>query len=460
MLKIIALYLFLLTQNSLSNVIIPDTDADLTLTIYNNNKAFINEKRQVLIKEGKQKLIYQGIPNQVITQSVVPSFSKIDTQLYSQNYSYDLISQNSMLENSLDKLVYYYPNNDEKNQQTGTLLATSPVLVRNQSGQIETLKSPTQVVFTSVPKTMITKPSLVWNINSAQSGNLSIDLKYLTRGISWKSDYVLNLSQNDFDLKGWITIDNHSGTAYKNANIACIAGDINNTDKRAFEKNSIAVLYAEPIDKLTVSEESFSGYHLYKIPFKETIENKQQKQIAFIDQNKVRYHQYGQAQNSYFGNYKQQELQFNNTLVFSNTQKNHLGIPLPAGIVRMYQKSSDGKTRFIGESRIKNTPKNESIKLTIGTLFDVVGEKRISKYIVKPHYKNIETIYTVHNQSKEPVEVRIEEHIPTYGNNINLNSSCTQNCTLFKKSAFSREFIINLLPESNYKFSSSFEVNY
>jgi hypothetical protein len=209
-----------------------------------------------------------------------------------------------------------------------------------------------------------------------------------------------------------------------------------------------------------VQEEAFSGYHIYKIPFRETIANKEQKQISFIDKKEVKYKQYGKYVNSYFEQGAEQKLHFSNTISFENKKENNMGISLPSGVVRMYQKDSSEATHFIGESRVSNIPEDENVTLTIGTLFDAVGEKTVTKFVAQKHYRNVETTYNVRNQGKEALELRIEENIPLYGNDIKLKTSCTDNCSVKKKNAFVREFTIVLRAKEKYEFTSEFEVNY
>jgi len=452
----------LLGSYALANTIVPSTGSDLKITIYNDNRAFINDTRKVDVVKGKQKLVYEGVPSSVVTQSVVPTFSGMNVNLYSQNYIYDLISLSSMLKNSINKNVEFYTNGDQPRLSRGKLLSQSPVMMQEaDTGNIYTLNNPSQVIFSNIPKSMITKPSLVWNMEAEKAGNLGIDLKYLASGISWSSDYVLNLKKKVFDLTGWITVNNNSGVAYKDAQITCLAGDVNRErlkhDNRKYEQ--IDAVMAMPVME-SVAEESFSGYHIYKIPFRETIANKQQKQISFIDKKDISYTQYGVNTNSYFENYGEAKITFENTIKFENTKENNLGISLPTGIVRMYQKDSSEETHFIGEQRVHNVPEDENVTLTIGTLFDAVGEKTISKYKVRKHYRNVETTYNVRNQGKEPLILKIKEHIPTYGNKIIVETSCKGKCSVKKKNAFIREFTIRLDAKEKYKFTTEFEVNF
>ena len=445
----------------LANTTVPSDKSNLKITIYNDNRAFINDTREVEVKTGLQKLVYEGVPSSVITQSVIPNFTGVETNLYSQNYSYDLISLKSLLKHSINKKVTFYTNGEKPELSEGILLSDSPYVIvqETSSNEIYTLNSPTQVIFSQIPKNMITKPSLVWNMEIQNSGKLGIDLKYLATGVSWKSDYVLNLKKDTLDLTGWITLNNNSGVTYKDAQITCLAGDVNKVKKPNIQKSRSKVFkYSSP--KQDVKEESFSGYHIYKIPFKETIANKQQKQILFIDKKNIAYHQYGKNTNSSFEKYKEKKLIFTNTIEFQNSKENNIGLPLPTGIVRMYQNDNSNETHFIGEQKIYNIPKDEKVKLKIGTLFDVTGEKTITKYIAKSHYENIETTYNIRNRGEKYIELKIEEIIPTYGNQITVNTSCEEACSVEKKSAFIREFTIKLKPKEKYIFTSEFEVKF
>ncbi|CAA6802060.1 MAG: Unknown protein [uncultured Sulfurovum sp.] len=443
-----------------ADTIVPSTGSDLKMTIYNDNRAFINDIREVTVDKGKQKLIYEGVPTSVVSQSVVPSFVGMKTNLYSQNYMYDLISLDSMLKNSIDKEVMFTMNGEKSHLSKGLLLSASPVMIQeNDTKHIYTLESPTQVIFSKIPETMITKPSLVWDMETERAGTLGVDLKYLATGISWKSDYVLNLKKDVLDLTGWITVKNNSGVAYENAQITCLAGDVNRVKEPIHRKNRMYkadMVMAMP----EVATESFSGYHIYKIPFRETIVNKQQKQISFIDKKEIAYRHYGTHTNNYFEQYYEQKLVFTNTVEFDNTKVNNLGLALPSGIVRMYQKDSSGETHFIGEERVHNIPEDENVTLRVGTLFDAVGKKSISKYVARKDYRNVETKYSIRNQGTEPLVLKIKEKIPTYGNHITVKTSCTDKCSVKKESAFVREFTITLDGKEKYMFTTEFEVSY
>ena len=444
---------------------IPSDGSDLKITIYNKSMAFVNDKRSIDIKEGRQKLVYQGVPGKVISESVIPLFEGVKVDIFSQNYMFNLVSQSAMIKYSIDKEVEYYKNNavnlESPELFAGTLISGSPSMIKDdKSGKIITVGNPNQIVFSRIPKGMITKPSLVWNVKVASRGVLNIDLKYLTTGISWKSDYVLNLKGKTLDLNGWITIYNNSGITYSDASITCLAGDVNKAPRAAMEMENTVLTKSRGMSMDSVKEEAFSGYHIYKIPFRETIENKQKKQIVFIEKKSIPYMQYGYGVNNYFENYGEQKMVFKNIIEFKNREENNLGIPLPAGIVRMYKKDKRGETHFVGEDRVGNIPNKEVVKLTIGKMFDVVGNKTITKFKSDKYSREVETTYEVRNRGEETVKVVISENIPTYGRNISVKSSCVGRCREIKKSAFRREFVIELEEGEVYSFKSEFKISF
>ncbi|HHD84355.1 MAG TPA: hypothetical protein ENK93_05695, partial [Campylobacteraceae bacterium] len=189
-----------------AGVTIPPKAKDIAVTVYNNNLAFVHEKREVQVRKGLQRLVYEGVASQVITSSVVPQFSGAGVRLYSQNFRYNLISLDSLIQNSIGRSVTFYTNGEKPKRQKGTLLSAAPVVVKSdQDGKLYPLDSPTQVVFPGIPPSMITRPSLVWRAEIDKNAKLGVDLKYLSRGIKWKSDYVLDLKPKTLDLHGWIT---------------------------------------------------------------------------------------------------------------------------------------------------------------------------------------------------------------------------------------------------------------
>jgi len=435
---------------------------NLSLTIYNNNLAMINEERSLNIKkDGTQKLIYEGVPSSVIFESIIPYFSK-PTTLYSQNYHYDILSLNKLLEKHINKEIIYKDYTDEYTykREKAILLSLNPILLQKNEEIISGIKS-TDIIFSKLPSDLITKPSLVWKTTS-QKGKQKIKLNYLTRNISWKSDYILNLDETN-SLNGWISIQNNSGTVYENANIYVIAGDVKtNSVKRKltqrYEMASMDTMAKSP----NVAQKSFSGYHLYTIPFKETINNNEKKQINFINKSALNVQSKATSNNGiYFHRFSKIKAQnFNHKLELNNTKEAGLGLALPTGTVRVYKKD-EGISHFIGEDRIKHTSKNEEISLHIGKFFDITQD--VTQLFNKKTRESVRTKYSrlIENKTDKARLIEITEKV--YSNNIkNIDSTntCTDTCTFKKEGLNTYTYTIKLKPQSKYKFVVDYELFY
>jgi len=436
---------------------------NLSLTIYNNNLAMINEERAVNINNtGSQKLIYEGIPSSVIFESIIPYFSK-PTTLYSQNYHYDILSLNKLLEKHINKEVIYknYSDDYTYKRETAVLLSLNPILLQKNQEIISGIKT-TDIIFSKLPNDLITKPSLVWKTRS-EKGNQKIKLNYLTRNISWKSDYILNLDEKN-SLNAWITIQNNSGSAYKNANIHVIAGDVK-TNRRIVRKSAPRYEMAAMntmADSPKVAQKSFSGYHLYTIPFKETINNNEKKQINFINKSNLKVQSKATSNNGiYFHRFSKIKGQnFNHKIELNNTKEAGLGLALPSGTVRVYKKD-EGISHFIGEDNIKHTSKNAEISLTIGKFFDITQD--VTQLFNKKTKESVRTKYSrlIENKTDKPRLVEITETV--YSNNVKnivTSNTCKNNCTVKKEGLNTYKYIINLKAQSKYKFVVDYELFY
>jgi hypothetical protein len=301
---------------------------EVALTLYGNNLAMITEKRSVEIeKPGRVKLMYPGVPSSIDTSSILASFSE-PVKLYSQNYSYDVISYSSLLKYHLGKTIHYIEKKDSIEIKEGTLLATNPLLVRERNFGV--IFTPYQIFFPDIPREMAVKPSLFWNIET-QAKALDIGLKYLAHGMNWKSDYTINLSDDKIlELNSWITITNNSGATYQDANITVLAGEVNAPQPQSRKVYAKRAMMVATEDEVNIQSEAFSGYHIYPIPFRETIKDKEKKQISFIEKSGVGYQKYGfNKEFVYFSNFGERKLRFDQVIEFKNSQENHLASRFP-----------------------------------------------------------------------------------------------------------------------------------
>jgi len=442
---------------SAENIATTTASRDVALTIYGDDLAMVSEKRSATIEEhGKVKLIYSGVPSKIDTSSVLATFSK-PVKLYSQNYSYDIVTYHSLLKYHIGREVYYTEKEESIERKQGVLLSDSPILIREiGDGDIYT---PYRVFFPDIPKEMAVKPSLFWNIETEAKG-LDIDLKYLTRGMSWRSDYTIDLADDkSLDLNSWITIKNDSGATYKDADITVLAGEVNRpqaANTRVYTKRRSLV---SSYDSSNIENQSFSGYHIYHIPFKESIKDKEKKQISFIDIDSISYRRYAlHKDNFYLRNQKERRLRFDQIIEFKNSKDNRLGIPLPKGSVRVYQKDKSGVSRFVGSTNLSNIPKDEIVKLSIGKYFDIVGKEKIVKFRKTTKEKHITLEIILDNHGKSDEVIKLEKNIPINSGKLTIRDNCKEPCIKSQSNAFTTNYTIPLKKGEEYNLTVSYDL--
>jgi hypothetical protein len=301
-------------------------------------------------------------------------------QILEQNYEYDLLTPQKLLEKFVGKEITILKDAVEV---PITILSMNQGIVYKLGGRIFT-GQPHNLIFPNIPNNLISHPTLVWLLENHGTAPHKIEATYLTQGISWRADYVAVLDSKDklLDLSGWVTLDNQSGANYQNARLKLVAGDVNRVIERrgaADAVRALAEVSAKPAAPF--SEESFFEYHLYSLQRATTIKENQTKQISLLSADRVpitkRYVYYGSHQ--YFRTRYGAPVPAQKIGVYvdiANRKENNLGMPLPKGIVRVYKADNDGSLQFIGEDRIDHTPKDETIKIKMGDAFDIVGERK------------------------------------------------------------------------------------
>ena len=275
-----------------------------------------------------------------------------------------------------------------------------------------------------IPENLIPNPTLVWILDNKLSKPQKVEASYLTSGINWKADYVAVLNRSDTmtDLTGWVTIDNRSGATYQNALLKLVAGDIHRVqpEMKDYARGKLAAEKAAPAAP-QFKEESFFEYHLYTLDRKTTVKDNQTKQMALLDANQVpvkKLFVFPGYPHYYYYRYDQKsdKQKIGVFLEIENSKKNHLGMPLPKGSIRVYKEDRDGSQQFIGEDKIDHTPKDEKFKIKIGEAFDVIGER------VQTDYKRLgdnlfEVAFEVNlrNHKKEDIKVLVENPSPEIG---------------------------------------------
>ncbi len=397
----------------------------VAVTVYNVNLGLIKDQREIKLPRGKGELRFMDIASNIIPTSVyIKSLVDPDTlQILEQNYEYDLLNPQKLLDKYVGKdvkLYYKNPYTEREEIVTATLLSNNGGPIFKIGDEI-TFGHPGRIIFPGVPENLISKPTLVWLLENTLSSVQRVEATYLTNGINWRADYVVTLNDKDdkADLSGWVTIDNKSGTTYKNAKLKLVAGDVHRV-KDEYEYRDKMLRVAEAASKAApqFEEKEFFEYHIYTLQRPSTIKDNQTKQISLVTADNIPvkkellfygaryyyYSQYGEAMtNQKVGVFIEME----------NKKENNLGIPLPKGTVRVYKHDHEGSLQFVGEDSIDHTPKDEKVRVKLGDAFDVVGSRKQTdwKKIASDTYEASFEI-SLRNHKKEDVVVKVIEPIP------------------------------------------------
>jgi len=397
----------------------------VAVTIYNVNLGLVKDQREIKLAKGMGEVRFMDVASQIIPTSVhIKSLIDPDSlQVLEQNYEYDLLNPQKLLDKYVGKevkLYYKNPYSEREEIVTATLLSNNGGPIFRIGDEI-TFGHPGRIIFPGVPDNLISKPTLVWLIQNSLSSAQNIEASYLTNGINWRADYVVTLNDTDdrADLSGWVTIDNKSGTTYRNAKLKLIAGDVNRV-KDEYEYKDKMLRAAEMAAKAApqFKEEEFFEYHIYTLERPATIKENQTKQIGLVNADTIPVRKellyYGAAY--YYYNRYGDAITNQKVGVFveiDNRKENNLGIPLPKGTVRVYKHDKEKSLQFVGEDSIDHTPKDEKLRIKLGDAFDVVGSRKQTdwKKIASDTYEASFEI-SLRNHKKEDVVVKVVEPIP------------------------------------------------
>ena len=431
-----------------------DDQRSVAVTIYNDELALIKDVRQVTLDAGAVRLALRDVsarmrPETAALRNVIRPGA---FDLLEQNFDFDLLTPAKLLEKYVGQTVRIVKTNPRTGVET---IESAQVLAAPQSvgpqifipqgvgpqvfapGQGVVLKigdrietgAPGRIVFDGVPATLRDRPTLVAELNNRQPGAQTVELTYLSGGLSWQADYVAELAADDasLDLNGWVTLTNRSGTAYRNAKLQLMAGEVNRArpdlrpmpDPAAMNRAMIAAQAPAP----PMKQESFFEYHLYTLGRPTTLADNQTKQVALLNaaQVPVRKELVLNGSDTYYRSSVGdigQKLKTGVYVEFVNREGARLGQPLPKGVVRVYKRDGAGNAQFVGEDRIDHTPKNEKVRLKLGEAFDVTADKKQTDFKRRepnnPASYAFESAYeiVVRNAKNEAVSVTVREPVP------------------------------------------------
>lgn len=399
-----------------------DSQKSVGVTIYNNNLALVRDTRSISVGAGTSHLAFVDVSGQIRPETALLDGG--DFSILEQNFDFDLLSPDKLLEKAVGQTVRLYRENPATGAETmerATVLSTNGGVVLQIGDRIEVMRTangiPGRLVFDKIPPNLRARPTLSMQIDAARAVSQDVTLNYLSGGLGWKADYVANLNDDETELSlaGWITLTNMSGTTYRNAQLQLVAGDVNQVQP-AFDqrmRNESVMMAAAP--RADVKEEAFFEYHLYTLPRRTTLAENQTKQVAFLEAPKVKVKKVLEsAGNTYYWYGRYGEMPRQNAQVFiefENRESDGLGKPIPAGIVRVYKEDSRGMAQFVGEDRVDHTPKNEDVRLTMGEAFDVTVHRKQTDYR-KLGESSFQTSWEikVKNAKDKPETVRIVEN--------------------------------------------------
>ena len=405
-----------------------DDQVGVAVTIYNQNLALVKDKRRLALAKGEVKLAFREVSAQMRPETALLTAAGL--AVIEQNFEFDLLTPEALLKKYVGhqvEVISRHPTTGVESRKSAKVLSSNNGVVLQFDDHMET-GVPGRLSFSRLPENLRDRPTLTMLMESTASGAKDIELSYLTGGLRWQADYVAELNATDdaVNLSGWVTLTNTSGASYLNAKLQLVAGDVHQAPpEQEFDRGGRRemMMKAMPASAPQMAQEEMFEYHLYTLERPTTIADNQSKQVALLQASSVPCKkEFLLKGSSYY--YRRaygeidRKLKVGVFVEIENRKKNHLGLPLPKGVVRVYKEDSKGALQFVGEDRIDHTPENETVRLKLGDAFDLTAAKK------QTNFKKIEGdgrynyIYEaafeikLKNAKSEDVEIKIVEPIP------------------------------------------------
>jgi hypothetical protein len=397
---------------------------DVAVTVYNSNIALVRDVRELTLPAGASDLRFVDIASSVRPTTV--RFRSLSDaarlRVVEQNYQYDLLEPAKLLQKYVGRDVILVRRRDRNGttvdeEVTARLLAFNNGPVWRIGSEIVTGMPADHYRFPDLPENLYSRPTLVWTLENGGGARQRVEASYLAGEMTWSADYVLTVGRDDrsADLDSWVTLSNNSGAAFRNARLQLVAGELNRVRQEQLAMRE-AVTARSPAASADFAQEGFSDYHLYTLARRTTLQDRETKQISLLSGSgvpvKKRYVVDGQS--FYYRNAHQPGRPLRDPVRvyyrFRNDEASGLGVPLPAGIVRVYQADSRGGLQFAGEDRIGHTPKDEALDLHIGNAFDIVAERKQTSYDkIASNVVELSFEISLRNRKEAPVTIEVNE---------------------------------------------------
>jgi hypothetical protein len=434
-----------------------DDQVELAVTVYNSDIALVRDIRDVQLRRGSFNLRFMDIaatvnPATVHFRSLTEPSS---LGVLEQNYEFDLLEPDKLLRKYVGREVTLVRRRQGagatgEEEVKARLVSYNSAPVWQIGSEIVTGLQPDHIRFPELPGNLYSRPTLIWTLDNTGAARHRVETSYLAGKLAWNADYVLTVARDDksADLDGWVTLTNGSGTSFNDAKLQLVAGDLNRVQPGLGDMFERVARTSDFDARAALVQEAFSEYHLYTLGRKTTINNNETKQVSMLAGSGVPMHKryVVNGQPYYYRNAQRPGSPLKDLVhvyyQFRNDESAGLGMPMPAGVVRVYQADSKGGVQFVGEDRIDHTPKNETLNLRIGAAFDVVSKRRQTdfKRIADNTYE-FEYEITLRNHKATPITVEVNE--PIASDWTMLRSTHTAK----KTAAFAAQFIVPVASE-------------
>jgi hypothetical protein len=380
---------------------------DVAITVYNQNLALVKEGRSLDFQKGVNKMDLTDVAAFIDPTSVHFKLKSggDNIQLLEQNYQYDLVSSEKILQKYLGNDIDVIMKNGDVLKGRYLSSSSGYLVLQLPEGAIRLIndKEMLSVTAPKLPEGLIVVPTLQWLLSSDVSGKRDVEVSYLTSNINWHAEYVALLDATDtkLQLSGWVSLDNKSGKTYRDAKLKLVAGDINRVQppqQPMYAKGARMDMMA--MSDQGFAEKTFFEYHMYTLGRPSTIADNETKQVSLFEPATTpikKLYRYTVADGS---------KDVSVVVKFKNSEANSMGMPLPAGKIRLTKLDTDGSEEFLGEDQIDHTPKDEEVEIKVGNAFDVVGETNtVDSKRISDHVSEFTIEVKLRNHKKEDVTV-------------------------------------------------------
>jgi hypothetical protein len=405
-----------------------EDQTDLAVTVYNSDIALVRDTRNLQLARGTSDLHFMDIAATVNPATV--HFRSLTeparVSVIEQNYEYDLLDPDKILRKYVGRDVRLIRTRQaggstREEEVTARLLSYNQGPVWRIDGEIVTGLHADHMRFPELPGNLYSRPTLIWTLDNSGGDRHRVEASYLAGRLAWNADYVLTVGRDDkaADIDGWVTLQNNSGTQFRNASLQLVAGDLNRVRQNiGLARDEMMKMAERSAAAPPMAQEAFSDYHLYTLGRKTSIQNAETKQVSMLGASgfPVQKRYVVSGQHFYYRNAQHPGSPLKDIVQvfyqFKNEQATGLGMPMPAGVVRVYQADSKGGVQFVGEDRITHTPKNETLNVKIGNAFDVVCERKQTDFQrIASNVYEVEYEVTLRNQKASGITVEVNEPI-------------------------------------------------